>query len=98
MDDEFLIAALSALAQPHRLRAYALVVEAGADGTSPGALAEALGMRRNHLTAHLAILVGAGLVVRVDRGRTAVLTRDAEAATRLARLMDVLLREPPSPN
>lgn len=91
MDVPFLADALSALAQPHRLRAYSLVAASGTEGISPGALAEALGMKRNHLTAHLAILVDAGLVSRIDHGRTATLTRNEEMSARLSVDISALL-------
>lgn len=91
MDVPFLVDALSALAQPHRVRAYSLVAASGAEGVSPGALAEALGMKRNHLTVHLAILVDAGLISRIDHGRTATLTRNEEVSARLSAQVNELL-------
>ncbi|TCQ06427.1 DNA-binding transcriptional ArsR family regulator [Sphingomonas sp. PP-CC-3A-396] len=91
MEAPFLIDALSALAQPHRLRAYALIAASGTEGMSPGALADALGMERNHLIVHLAILVDAGLISRIDHGRTATLTRNEKVSARLSVDIDALL-------
>lgn len=67
MDDA--LAALSALAQPTRLAAFRLLVQAGPDGLSVGALRERLGVPGATLTAHLNLLRRAGLVQDRRDGR-----------------------------
>ena len=56
--------AFAALSQPVRLSAYRLLVQAGERGMPAGAIAEALDMRQNTLSANLAVLLHAGLVRR----------------------------------
>jgi len=68
--------ALKALGQPHRLRAFRALVEAGPDGLSVGELRELLQMPPATLTAHLNVLRGAGLVLDRREGRTINLRAD----------------------
>jgi ArsR family transcriptional regulator, arsenate/arsenite/antimonite-responsive transcriptional repressor len=66
------VAALSALAQDNRLDVFRLLVEAGPEGRSAGAIAQALGMPPNTLTFHFDRLRMAGLIsVRRD-GRSMI--------------------------
>ena len=62
LDADLAVAALGALAHEHRLAAYRLLVEAGPDGMSAGAIAERLGLPPSSLTFHLQALLHAGLV------------------------------------
>ncbi|NOG73645.1 helix-turn-helix transcriptional regulator [Roseicella sp. DB1501] len=62
MDIVSAVAAMSALANEHRLAAYRLLVEAGPDGLPAGAIAERLGLPPSSLTFHLQALLHAGLV------------------------------------
>lgn len=55
------LAALSALAHPHRLAAFRALVQAGPEGLAAGALAEALALPQSSLSFHLAHLVRSGL-------------------------------------
>ncbi|BBE34546.1 ArsR/SmtB family transcription factor [Sphingosinicella microcystinivorans] len=66
------IAALSALAQEHRLAAFRLLVEAGPEGLPAGTVAEHLGMPPSSLSFHLAHLERAGLVAKTRLGRTLI--------------------------
>ena len=61
--------ALAALAQAHRLRLFRLLVVAGPDGLTPGAMVESLGLAPATLSFHLKELSHAGLVTqeRVSR-------------------------------
>lgn len=69
MEEPFVIRALAALAQAHRLRLFRLLVVAGPDGLTPGAMAESLGLAPATLSFHLKELSHAGLVTqeRVSR-------------------------------
>jgi DNA-binding transcriptional ArsR family regulator len=63
------LAALGALAHAHRLNLYRLLVQAGGEGLSVGALGEASGLAGATLTSHLHALRRAGLVSDERRGR-----------------------------
>ncbi len=63
------LAALSALAQPMRLDAFRLLVQAGAAGLCAGEIAEALAVPPSSLSPNLAALVQAGLVRSGREGR-----------------------------
>ena len=60
---------LAALAQPHRLAVYRLLVVAGATGLLPGEIAAELGIPASSLSFHLSHLRRAGLVSAVRQGR-----------------------------
>ena len=62
MDEEAVVRALAALAQPLRLQVFRALVVAGAEGLTPGTMAEALGVPQNSLSFHLKELSHAGLV------------------------------------
>ncbi len=62
MESSFAIAALSALAQAHRLAIFRLLVAAGAGGLPAGQIAETLNIPANTLSFHLSQLKHAGLV------------------------------------
>ncbi|MBF9033689.1 metalloregulator ArsR/SmtB family transcription factor [Rhodobacterales bacterium HKCCE2091] len=64
------LAALSALSQDTRLDAFRLLVKAGGEGMTAGAICEALGVRPNTLSANLSILLNAGLVSNRREGRS----------------------------
>lgn len=64
------VAALSALAQETRLQVFRLLVQAGVEGLSVGAIAERLGTEANgRLSFHLKELAIAGLVSANQSGR-----------------------------
>lgn len=62
MQEQQAVRALGALAQPHRLKVFRLLVVAGQQGLTPGALAEALELPGATLSFHLKELSNAGLV------------------------------------
>ncbi len=66
------VAALAALAQDNRLDAFRLLVQAGPDGMSAGAIAEALDLPPNTLTFHFDRLRMAGLVTVRRDGRSMI--------------------------
>ena len=64
MEEQQIIRALAALAQAHRLEVFRLLVVAGPQGLTPGALAEALALPAATLSFHLKELAHAGLVTQ----------------------------------
>ena len=68
------ITAFSALAQETRLSAYRILVKAGPDGMTPGALADSLGVPAPTLSFHLNLLVQAGLLKRKRNSRNIIYT------------------------
>ena len=66
------LAALAALAQDNRLDIFRLLVEAGRDGMSAGAVAEALDLAPNTLTFHFDRLRDAELVTVRREGRSMI--------------------------
>lgn len=66
------VTALGALAQEHRLGAFRLLVQAGPDGLSAGAIAEALGLAPSSLSFHLNHLAQAGLITQRRDGRSLI--------------------------
>jgi len=64
--------ALAALAQPHRLALFRLLVQTGDDGLAAGAIAEELGLPNSSLSFHLAQLRNAGLILQERRHRSLI--------------------------
>lgn len=62
MDDEHVILALAALAQPTRLNAFKALVANVPEGVPAGELAKICGVPQNTMSSHLAILQRARLV------------------------------------
>jgi len=73
------VAALSSLAQEHRLALFRLLVQAGSPGMAAGALAEALGLPNSSLSFHLAHLNRAGLIRQRRDGRSLIYSADTHA-------------------
>ena len=63
---------LAALAQAQRLRAFRASAVAGADGLSPGVMAEQLDIAASALSFHLKELVHSGLASCEPRGRNLI--------------------------
>lgn len=72
MDAVRAVSALSALAQTHRLALFRLLVQAGEEGMSAGAIAEALGVPNSSLSFHLTQLSKAELVHQERRHRSII--------------------------
>jgi len=68
------VSALSALAQPSRLAAFRLLVEAGPQGMPAGAIGEKLDLPPATLSFHLAGLTRAGLAQSRQEGRFVIYT------------------------
>lgn len=69
MDEQTVVRALAALAQPLRLQVFRALVVAGQEGLTPGTMAEALGVPQNSLSFHLKELANAGLVTQERMSR-----------------------------
>ncbi|MBB4842194.1 putative transcriptional regulator [Paucibacter oligotrophus] len=72
MEENDVIRALASLAQSHRLRIFRLLVVAGQQGLTPGALGEALALPAATLSFHLKELSQAGLLSQQRLGRNLV--------------------------
>jgi ArsR family transcriptional regulator, arsenate/arsenite/antimonite-responsive transcriptional repressor len=72
MDNLEVIAALAALAQPTRLETYRELVKSEPEGVPAGELARLIEVPQNTMSAHLAILSRAGLIVGVRHSRSIV--------------------------
>lgn len=83
MNSPGVIDALGALAQEHRLALFRLLVQAGEQGMSAGAIAEALGVPNSSLSFHLAHLNRAGLIRQERKGRSLIYSTDYAAMSAL---------------
>src|SRR3954468_2965452 len=72
MEENEVVKALSALAQPVRLQVFRALVVTGQAGLTPGTMAEALGIPQNTLSFHLKELTHAGLVTQERSSRNIV--------------------------
>ena len=69
MEEDEVVRALSALAQPIRLQVFRALVVTGRAGLTPGTMAEALHIPPNTLSFHLKELASAGLVTQERASR-----------------------------
>ena len=72
LEEPSAVRSLLALAQVQRLRAFRALVVAGAEGLTPGAMAEQLGVAPSALSFHLKELAHAGMVSSEPRGRNLI--------------------------
>ncbi len=72
MRDEEALRIMSALAQPTRFRIVSLLAQSGEAGMASGDIADEVGVPRNLMSSHLAILSKAGLVGFRKTGRAVV--------------------------
>ncbi|WP_108682758.1 helix-turn-helix transcriptional regulator [Methyloceanibacter sp. wino2] len=75
--------ALGGLAQESRLKVFRLLVRAGFNGMAAGDIAEAVGIPKNTLSSHLAILARANLVQARKEGRSMIYAVDLEGTRTL---------------
>ena len=75
--------ALGGLAQETRLKVFRLLVRAGFNGMAAGDIAEAVGIPKNTLSSHLAILARANLVQARKEGRSMIYAVDLEGTRAL---------------
>ncbi|MTI44916.1 ArsR family transcriptional regulator [Roseibium hamelinense] len=76
MKKEDALNALAALGQETRLDVFRVLVRAGAEGMTAGAIAEALDVRANTMSTHLAVLARTGLIRSQRKGRSIVYFTD----------------------
>lgn len=79
MESTHVVNQLAALAQETRLKAWRLLIEAGPEGLTVGAIGEALGVPPATLSFHLAQLANAGLVQARQQSRFIFYSADFEA-------------------
>ena len=72
MEEQDVIKALAALAQPLRLQVFRALVVAGPAGLTPGTMAEGLGVPAATLSFHLKELAHAGLVTQERASRNII--------------------------
>src|SRR4030088_3163397 len=77
------VAALTALAQEHRLAVFRLLVQAGPEGLPAGQVADALELAPNTLTFHFDRLRSAGLVTVRRDGRSMIYAAQFETMNAL---------------
>ena len=83
MEMEDTIKRLSALAQEGRLEVFRLLVKAGPEGRAAGAIARALGVQANTLSAQLLVLSNARLVRARREGRSIIYSVNFESVSDL---------------
>ncbi|HMN72594.1 MAG TPA: metalloregulator ArsR/SmtB family transcription factor [Rhodoblastus sp.] len=76
MDEQTLLLALGALAQPTRLQTFRLLVTREPEGVPAGELARLVGVPQNTMSAHLATLAQAGLVAGERQSRSIIYRAD----------------------
>jgi len=72
ISESLAVKSLAALAQAQRLRAFRALVVAGADGLTPGVMAEQMDIAASALSFHLKELVHSGLASCEPRGRNLI--------------------------
>lgn len=87
MESEQAILALAALAQTTRLAVFKLLVRHEPEGLAAGDIAKALAVPQNTMSAHLAVLARAGLVVSERRSRSIIYRADLQAFAGLTSFM-----------
>jgi DNA-binding transcriptional ArsR family regulator len=83
MEKTSAVSALAALAQDNRLDVFRLLVQAGHEGLTAGAVADALNLAPNTLTFHFDRLRTAGLVTARRDGRSIIYAARFEAMNEL---------------
>ena len=83
MDIYSAVGALEALAHETRLSVFRLLVQAGPEGLTAGAIADVLGARQNTMSSHLAKLHRAGIVSSERDGRNIIYRADFDAVSDL---------------
>ncbi|MGO4285563.1 ArsR/SmtB family transcription factor [Bosea sp. TAB14] len=78
MDNSQAISAMAALAQPTRLDTFKLLVNREPEGVPAGELARLIDVPQNTMSAHLAILARAGLIVGERQSRSIIYRADLE--------------------
>src|ERR1700730_12195031 len=87
MESEQAILALAALAQSTRLGVFRLLVKHEPNGLAAGGIARAIAVPQNTMSAHLAILARAGLVLSERKSRSIIYRADLAAFQNLTSFM-----------
>lgn len=87
MDMQQAIIMFDALSQETRLRAFRLLVRAGADGLAAGTLSEKLGTPHNTMSFHLNHLSNAGIVSSRKQGRSVIYSANFDSTRDLIGFM-----------
>lgn len=87
MESEQAILALAALAQSTRLGVFRLLVKHETDGLAAGDIAKALAVPQNTMSAHLAILARAELVMSARKSRSIIYRANLPAFQDLSSFM-----------
>jgi ArsR family transcriptional regulator len=87
MESENAILALAALAQSTRLGVFRLLVKHEPDGLAAGDIAKTLAVPQNTMSAHLAILARAGLVMSERKSRSIIYRANLEVFQALTSFM-----------
>ncbi|WP_273687143.1 ArsR/SmtB family transcription factor [Ketogulonicigenium vulgare] len=90
MEDKRALAAFAALSQETRLRVVRMLIQAGPEGISAGAIGEAIGATTSRLSFHLTHLEHAGLIQSRRDGRFIIY---AAIYTAFSGLIDFLMRD-----
>lgn len=75
--------ALGALAQESRLKVFRLLVRAGREGMAAGTIAQSIGVPKNTMSSHLAILSRAELITARREGRSVIYAVNLEGTRSL---------------
>jgi DNA-binding transcriptional ArsR family regulator len=87
MHESQAVAAFSALAQETRLKILRVLVQAGREGLSAGAIAQAVGVSPSNLSFHIGHLERAGLVAARRQQRSIIYACDYPAIEALGRFL-----------
>jgi ArsR family transcriptional regulator, arsenate/arsenite/antimonite-responsive transcriptional repressor len=87
MEQEQAILALAALAQSTRLGVFRLLVKHEPEGLAAGEIAKALAVPQNTMSAHLAVLARAGLVISERKSRSIIYRADLATLQELMSFM-----------
>ena len=87
MESEDAIVAFAALAQSTRLGVFRLLVKHEPDGLAAGDIAKAIAVPQNTMSAHLAILARAGLVISERKSRSIIYRANLAALQDLTSFM-----------
>ncbi|MGD8766450.1 MAG: metalloregulator ArsR/SmtB family transcription factor [Methyloceanibacter sp.] len=83
MDINEAVDALVGLAQQSRLRVFRLLIQAGINGMAAGDIARAIGIPKNTMSSHLAILARAKLIQARKEGRSMIYAVNLEGTRSL---------------
>lgn len=83
MDITKAVDALGGLAQESRLKVFRLLIQAGSKGMAAGDIAKTVGIPKNTLSSHLAILARANLIQARKEGRSMIYAVDLEGTRAL---------------